>query len=94
MDKKQRTIEGVVVSDKMAKTVVISITHTRMHPKYLKTFKVTRKFKAHDEGEVCGVGDNAVIRESRPLSRTKRWVVVECKPTSKSSELKENTEIK
>ncbi len=77
---KARKIEGIVVSDKMTKTIVISVTHSRMHPKYLKSYKVTNKFKAHDEGEVCNVGDRAVISETRPLSRTKRWVVVECKP--------------
>ncbi len=85
MEKKQRTIEGVVVSDKMTKTIVISVTHTRMHPKYLKTFKVTKKFKVHDEKEVCNIGDKAIVVETRPLSKTKRWVVVSCAPQAKSA---------
>lgn len=78
--KKQRRLEGLVVSDKMTKTIVVSVVTHHTDPKYRKQYKTTNRFKAHDEGEVCGVGDRAVIAETRPLSRDKRWVVVECKP--------------
>ncbi len=92
MEKKQRKIEGVVVSDKMTKTITVSVTHSRIHPKYLKSYKVTNKFKAHDEGEVCNIGDRVTIAETRPLSRTKRWIVLECIPSAKSAQPVENTE--
>ncbi len=75
--KKQRKFEGVVVSDKMQKTVVVSVTSTKKHPKYLKEYKITRRFSAHDEKEEFNVGDKVVIAETRPLSKTKRWIVVE-----------------
>jgi small subunit ribosomal protein S17 len=90
MDKKIRKIEGIVTSDKMAKTVVVSVTYSRVHSKYLKSYKVTKKFKAHDEAEVCNVGDRAIISETRPLSRTKRWKVVECQPSKNAK--KDSTE--
>lgn len=76
--KTQRKLEGIVVSDKMMKTVVIAVTTHHTNPKYQKQYKVTNRFKAHDEHEICGVGDHAVIAETRPLSRAKRWIVVSC----------------
>lgn len=92
MEKNQRKLEGVVVSDKMNKTIVVAVTHSRHHSKYLKSFNVTKKLKVHDEGEVCNIGDRAIIGETRPLSRTKRWTVLECKPISakKVKELEES----
>lgn len=75
-EKKIRTIEGVVVSDKMKKTRVVAVTRVKKHPKYLKYFKVTQRFKAHDEEEKYKTGDHVVIQESRPLSRDKRWNIV------------------
>lgn len=80
MESKHRKLQGIVTSDKMVKTVVVSVTHTRTHAKYQKAFKVTSKFKAHDEGEVCNIGDLATIIEGRPMSKTKRWTIVECSP--------------
>jgi len=72
-----RTITGTVVSTKMAKTIIIS-THTyKRHPKYLKKYRTTKKIYAHDENEVCQDGDTVTIRESRPLSKLKRWTVHE-----------------
>mgnify|MGYP001613506052 CR=1 FL=1 len=56
--KQQRKLEGVVVSDKMTKTIVVAVTTHHTDPKYHKQFKVTHRFKAHDEGEVCGIGDS------------------------------------
>ena len=78
MDKqiKKRKLQGTVVSDKMMKTVVVSVTHERKHPKYLKYYKVTNRFKAHDENGEYKVGDKVIIEETRPLSKEKRWKVV------------------
>lgn len=72
----RRTLQGVVVSDKMDKTVVVSVTRTSIHPKYLKRFKVSRRFKAHDEENAYKVGDKVNIEETRPISKDKRWKVV------------------
>ena len=76
MDKKSRRLKGIVVSDKMAKTVVVSIVRLKKHPKYKKYFKVTRKFKAHDENNEYHTGDRVLIEETRPLSKDKRWRIV------------------
>lgn len=68
---------GMVVSDKMDKTVVIAIEDNVKHPVYGKIIKHTLKVHAHDESNECGVGDKVRIMETRPLSKTKRWRVVE-----------------
>ncbi|XTZ09968.1 MAG: 30S ribosomal protein S17 [cyanobacterium endosymbiont of Rhopalodia yunnanensis] len=68
---------GVVVSDKMDKTVVVAIENRSPHPKYRKIIVKTKKFKAHDQENQCQEGDRVRIRETRPLSKTKRWVVAE-----------------
>ena len=68
---------GRVVSDKMNKTVVIAIEDNVKHPVYGKIIKRTLKVHAHDEENVCGIGDTVEIMETRPLSKTKRWRVVE-----------------
>ena len=75
--KKIRKITGVVVSDKMTKTRVVAVSRLKKHPIYLKYFKVTTKFKAHDENNEYKTGDTVVIEETRPLSREKRWKIVE-----------------
>jgi small subunit ribosomal protein S17 len=69
--------EGLVVSDKMDKTVVVSVEDRAKHALYGKVLRRTSKLKAHDEQNQCGVGDRVVIMETRPLSATKRWRVVE-----------------
>ncbi len=74
--KQHRQLKGVVVSDKMVKTIVVAVAQIKTHPKYLKQYKVTKKFKAHDENRQFHVGDKVTIAETRPLSKTKRWVVV------------------
>ncbi|MCS6831323.1 MAG: 30S ribosomal protein S17 [Armatimonadota bacterium] len=66
---------GVVVSDRMDKTVVVAVERIMRHPLYGKTVKRTRKFHAHDENNECRVGDVVEIMETRPLSKTKRWRV-------------------
>ena len=68
---------GVVVSDKMDKTVVVAVTDKAKHPVYKKTITRTRKFKAHDELNECGVGDKVRIVETRKLSKDKNWRVAE-----------------
>ena len=69
--------EGLVVSDKMEKTVVVSVEERVKHGLYGKVLRRTSKLKAHDEQNECGVGDRVRIQETRPLSATKRWRVVE-----------------
>jgi small subunit ribosomal protein S17 len=69
--------EGLVVSDKMDKTVVVAVEDRVQHPLYGKTMRRTNKLKAHDERNECGVGDRVLLMETRPLSATKRWRVVE-----------------
>jgi small subunit ribosomal protein S17 len=68
--------EGLVISDKMEKTVVVSVEDRVKHPLYGKVLRRTSKLKAHDEQNQCGVGDRVRIQETRPLSATKRWRVV------------------
>ena len=68
---------GVVVSNKMNKTVVVSVRDTTRHPLYGKILRRNRKYAAHDETNACGVGDRVRIAETRPLSKTKRWRVAE-----------------
>jgi len=73
---KKRKIIGTVVSDKMMKTRVVAVASLKKHPKYLKYYKVTTKFKAHDENNEYKTGDKVTIEESRPLSREKRWRII------------------
>ena len=68
---------GIVVSDKMDKTVVVLVSDKSKHPLYKKIIKNTIKFKAHDENNQCNVGDRVLIMETRPISKDKRWRVVE-----------------
>ena len=68
---------GVVVSDKMDKTVTVSVESHFRHPLYGKITAMSKKYKAHDENNMCGVGDKVKIMETRPLSKDKRWRVVE-----------------
>ncbi|MEV0169235.1 30S ribosomal protein S17 [Nonomuraea fuscirosea] len=69
--------EGLVVSDKMDKTVVVAVEDRVKHRLYGKVIRRTTKYKAHDEANACGVGDRVLLMETRPLSATKRWRVVE-----------------
>ena len=68
-------MKGVVVSDKMDKTVVVKVNTTKTHPKYLKRYKVSKKYKAHDEKNEFKIGDQVLIIETRPMSKEKRWEV-------------------
>ena len=73
----RKTREGLVVSDKMDKTVVVEVVDRVMHPKYGKVIRRTKKYKAHDDANACGVGDRVLLMETRPLSATKRWRVAQ-----------------
>ena len=73
----KRRLHGIVTSDKMMKTRVVEITREKKHPRYLKYYKVTMKFKAHDEENAYHTGDKVVIEEMRPMSKEKRWKIVE-----------------
>jgi small subunit ribosomal protein S17 len=73
---RRKVREGIVVSDKMQKTVVVVVEDRVKHPLYGKVLRRTSKLKAHDEKE-CGIGDRVLLMETRPLSATKRWRVVE-----------------
>lgn len=73
----RKTRVGRVVSDKMDKTIVVAILENVRHPVYKKVIKQTYKLKAHDENNQCGIGDKVLIMETRPLSRDKKWRLVE-----------------
>ena len=73
----RKTRVGNVVSDKMDKTVVVAIADNVRHPLYKKIIKRTVKLKAHDEENQCGIGDRVMVMETRPMSKDKRWRVVE-----------------
>lgn len=74
---RRKTIIGKVVSNKMDKSVVVSVERLVRHPLYQKYFKKTSKFMAHDDKNECGIGDVVKIMETRPLSKSKRWRLVE-----------------
>ena len=74
---KRKTLMGLVVSNKMDKTVVVKVERKFVHPKFKKVVKSTQKYSAHDEKNECCPGDLISIRETRPLSKTKRWRLIE-----------------
>ncbi len=77
MRDQRKLLVGVVTSDKMDKTVVVAVDTVKQHTLYKKTIKLTKKYKAHDENNDCNIGDRVQIIESKPLSRQKRWSVME-----------------
>jgi len=74
MAKKQ--LQGIVVSDKMQKTVVVQVERIKEHPKYMRRFKIHKKYKAHDEKKEYKVGDRVIIEETTPISKDKSWIVI------------------
>lgn len=72
----KRTLKGVVVSDKMDKTVVVLVERLKQHPRYKKRYKVHKKYKAHDPENKYKIGNKVVIQESRPISKDKKWVAL------------------
>ena len=77
MEKIIKTMSGVVVSDKIEKTIVVRVEYKIMHPLYKKYVKKSKKFKAHDENNKYKIGDKVTIQSSRPISKDKKWIVVE-----------------
>ena len=73
----RKTRVGVVTSDKMDKTIVVTIKTKKKHPLYGKTVNYSTKLKAHDENNECGIGDKVLVMETKPLSKDKRWRLVE-----------------
>jgi small subunit ribosomal protein S17 len=92
MQGKRKSKTGRVVSDKMDKTVVVSVERLRRHPIYKRVVRLSSKFKAHDQENNARVGDTVRIEESRPLSREKRWTVVEIVARGSHEELVDGTE--
>jgi small subunit ribosomal protein S17 len=92
MQGKRKSKTGRVVSDKMDKTVVVSVERLRRHPIYKRVVRLSSKFKAHDQDNSARVGDTVRIEESRPLSREKRWTVVEIVARGSHEELVDGTE--
>lgn len=72
----KKKLEGIVVSDKMQKTVVVEVERTKEHKKYKRRYKVHKRYKAHDENKEFHVGDKVVIEETKPISKEKRWKVI------------------
>jgi small subunit ribosomal protein S17 len=85
---KRKVREGLVVSNKMAKTVVVAVETRKVHPLYKKAIRVTKKYKAHDENNACKIGDKVKIVETRPLSKEKRWRVAEIMSARETVETK------
>ena len=75
-DNKKRILKGTVVSDKMQKTVVVEIVRLTKNLKYKKYFKVSKRYKAHDEKKEYHIGDKVLIQETKPMSKEKRWKVI------------------
>lgn len=71
-----RKLKGIVVSDKMKKTRVVAVERLKKHSRYLQYYKVTNRFKAHDEKEEYKLGDKVIIQETRPISKDKRWKII------------------
>ena len=88
MRPKQKTMIGVVVSDKMEKTVIVAVEKPRRHRIYGKTLRRTERYKAHDPENVCRLGDRVRLVETRPLSKEKRWRVVEILQHKEVAEVK------
>jgi len=72
----KRVMQGVVVSDKMDKTITVKVEHRIMHPLYKKFIRRSKKYAAHDENNACKIGDTVSIRECRPISKRKKWEVL------------------
>ena len=74
--KVKRTLKGVVVSDKMDKTIVVLVERLKQHPRYKKRYKAHKKYKVHDPENKYKKGDKVVIQESKPISKDKKWIVL------------------
>jgi len=74
--KAKKLLEGIVVSDKMGKTAIVAVNIFKAHPKYLKRYLATKRYKAHDPENKCKVGDRVKISETKPMSKGKKWQVI------------------
>ena len=72
----KKLLQGIVVSDKMQKTVVVEVETIKEHPKYRRKYKSHKRFKAHDQNQEYHVGDKVVLEETRPISKDKNWIVI------------------
>lgn len=72
----KKTLQGIVVSDKMKKTVVVQVERIKEHPKYKRRYKIHKKYKAHDENQEYHIGDKVVIEETIPMSKDKKWKII------------------
>ncbi|MDP2741364.1 MAG: 30S ribosomal protein S17 [bacterium] len=72
----KKKLTGIVVSDKMQKTVVVQVERIKEHPKYKRRYKIHKKYKVHDENQQYHIGDTVVIEETKPMSKDKRWIVI------------------
>ena len=73
---KPRVLKGTIVSDKMQKTMVVEVSRMKKHPKYKKYYSMSKRFKVHDAESIYKTGDKVLIKETRPLSKEKRWTVI------------------
>ncbi|OGN97789.1 MAG: 30S ribosomal protein S17 [Chloroflexi bacterium RBG_13_51_36] len=89
---KRKVKEGLVVSDKMNKTVVVAVETRKVHPLYKKAIKGAARYKAHDENNACKIGDKVKIIETRPLSKGKKWRVIEIVSKKGTVETRPNRE--
>jgi len=91
--KNRRKLKGLVVSDKMKKTIVVEVVTMKMHPKYKKQYKVSKKYKVHDEKNEAKVGQEVIFQECRPLSRDKKWRLIKIVPkATRSSQARTESE--
>jgi small subunit ribosomal protein S17 len=72
----KKTLQGIVVSDKMQKTIVVQVESMKEHPKYKRRYKTHKRYKAHDQNQEYHVGDKVVIEETKPMSKDKNWTVI------------------
>ena len=72
----KKTLQGIVVSDKMQKTVVVEVESMKEHPKYRRRYKTHKRFKAHDQNQEYHMGDKVIIEETKPISKDKNWTVI------------------
>ena len=75
-EKNKKIIKGVVISDKMDKTIVVLVEKTKQHPRYKKRYRIFKKYKAHDPDNKYKIGDKVSIQESKPISKDKKWIVL------------------
>lgn len=90
----KKRLKGIVVSDKMQKTVVVRVERIKAHPKYKRRYKISKNYKAHDEKQEFKTGDRVIIKECRPISRHKKWRVIEKETVKQKKEAKQEETIK